>query len=774
MRPKERPRCHLTPSLHRAKPRLANFKIRRNRLFSFVRADWTLFRTVEGLCQKAGIPRELLRSLVLKERADNALDTDTAVQVGETDDGHFFVEDAGPGIDGTPEDIAHLYSISRPLVSTKLLRKPLRGALGNGLRVVASAVLVSQGSLVITTGNRRIVLRPEVDGTTTVVNSKAVKFPHGTRVEIGFGRALPDDGDTLYWARWACQFAKGKIYSGLSSPFWYDVPHFLELFRNAPARKNVREVVARLDGCTGKAGELVAEAGLIRTKCRSITTEQAKKLLLSTRAATDQVSASRLGAIGPDGVLRNSSYAIEHGVAEFGADEPFAQIPFTIEAWAALDKTTSLLGCLNRTPIAGDFNASRRDKTDIDFYGCGLYHTVAKAKADEHFSIVLNVVTPFMPYTSDGKEPDLKPFLSKITAAVSKAVKKARKPPPPPEPSLLPKKRRGRRSQVQEDIYRHELKVFCDKILQIRSTMDFAVGSRGWCYILERHGLRKGDFDDAEKLITDCRKSGDLPLDICAEDASRDAIGVEEIDTLDVSAKADALLDFLIKHGHEGYLPISLWDDLDVYVEVVTEKLDLRNLFEPVCRELHVPITNFKGWSDINARAAIMRRFAYWYARGKKCVLLVCGDHDPGGLHITTKLRKNLDDLTGAMEKNFGIDWKVVGNEENLRIIRFGLNADFIDDNNLTWIDNLETSSGKQLDDEEHADYYKDYVQDYLAEFGVKKCEANALVVEPVIGRQLCRDAILEHVPLAAVQRYERRLARSRKDLKAALAERIG
>ena len=49
---------------------------------------------------------------------------------------------------------------------------------------------------------------------------------------------------------------------------------------------------------------------------------------------------------------------------------------------------------------------------------------------------------------------------------------------------------------------------------------------------LEEHGLGKGDFDNAEKLITACRKSGDLPLDICAEDASREAIGLETIDKL--------------------------------------------------------------------------------------------------------------------------------------------------------------------------------------------------------------------------------------------------
>jgi hypothetical protein len=38
------------------------------------RQDWALFRTVEGLQQKAGVPAGSLRRLALKELADNALD----------------------------------------------------------------------------------------------------------------------------------------------------------------------------------------------------------------------------------------------------------------------------------------------------------------------------------------------------------------------------------------------------------------------------------------------------------------------------------------------------------------------------------------------------------------------------------------------------------------------------------------------------------------------------------------------------------------------------
>jgi hypothetical protein len=41
----------------------------------FEREDWTLFHTVEGLCQRAGVPAKWLRRLVMKELADNGLDT---------------------------------------------------------------------------------------------------------------------------------------------------------------------------------------------------------------------------------------------------------------------------------------------------------------------------------------------------------------------------------------------------------------------------------------------------------------------------------------------------------------------------------------------------------------------------------------------------------------------------------------------------------------------------------------------------------------------------
>jgi hypothetical protein len=387
----------------------------------FERQDWALFRTVEGLQQKAGVPAHKLARLVLKELADNALDAGAHVVVGELG-GVYFVEDDGPGLDGAPEDVARLFSIARPLVSTKLLRLPTRGALGNGLRVAAGAVLASEGTLVVITRDRRIELQPRHDGTTAVVSVTEADFPVGTRVEISFGPALACDSQVaLFWARAAIRLQGGERYTGRSSPWWYDVPHFYELLIAAGATL-VRELVGRLDGCAGaRAGEIVAAAKLARVLCKDVTLSQAAELLATARAVARPVTPERLGAAGAD-AFPDYAYARAVATVEFGP----AAIPVAVEAWVdrCMDGEDFLIGYVNRTPVTGSLHAAR-DKRDFDAFGCGLHHTIAKAPKDVHFSILLNVIAPYVPIVSDGKEPDLFPFLTLITSAVQKAVNKA-------------------------------------------------------------------------------------------------------------------------------------------------------------------------------------------------------------------------------------------------------------------------------------------------------------------------------------------------------------
>ena len=153
----------------------------------------------------------------------------------------------------------------------------------------------------------------------------------------------------------------------------------------------------------------------------------------------------------------------------------------------------------------------------------------------------------------------------------------------------------------------------------------------------------------------------------------------------------------------------------------------------------------------------MMKRFAHWEDQGKRCVLLYCGDHDPGGLHITNFIRSNMADLSRA------VGWS----PENLVINRFGLNVSFINRHRLTWIDNLDTAKGGSLDDPSHNDHYKEYVQSYIEQFGVRKVEANALVSRPAAGRKLCRDAILRYLPANAPDKYQSTLQLPRQKLRA-------
>ena len=313
------------------------------------------------------------------------------------------------------------------MISTKLLRLPTRGALGNGLRVVAGSVLASDGFLVVVTGNRRIELRPEFDGSTTVVSVTPIDFPVGTRIEIGFGPAIPVDPRALDWADVAIRMARGETYTGKSSPHWYDAPQFHELLL-ASGDRPVRDLVENLDGCAGaKADEIVTETGLDRVACEDVSREQAARLLEVARDHTPTVSPKQLGAVGPE-PSSYIAYATSSGIVSFGTGLQ-AKIPFVVEAWAEEDKgcedgnaDTSIVACVNRTPVTGDIRAVH-NKRDINFFGCGLHHTIAKASKDKNFAVWLNITTPYMPITSDGKEPNLIPFFDGISSAVAKAVR---------------------------------------------------------------------------------------------------------------------------------------------------------------------------------------------------------------------------------------------------------------------------------------------------------------------------------------------------------------
>src|SRR6516225_4663922 len=252
---------------------------------------------------------------------------------------------------------------------------------------------------------------------------------------------------------------------------------------------------------------------------------------------------------------------------------------------------------------------------------------------------------------------------------------------------LIPKRSRGRQSAAAQDAYEAQVKEFCRLIEEIRASLDFEVSARGWCYILEEHGATKADFPTIERLFVACRKSGDLPVNVCADDEARAAEHVEALDDETPEEFARGWIEHVRDHVHHQYNPVSLWDDSEYYIEMWVEKIDLKSLFSDICKRYTIPLINIRGRTCLNSRAGTMRRFLQRECQGKTCVLLYCGDHDPSGLQISEEIRSDMESMTGTTGYS------------PLRLIidRFGLNAEFIKRQRLSWTNNLITSSGEDL-----------------------------------------------------------------------------
>lgn len=211
------------------------------------------------------------------------------------------------------------------------------------------------------------------------------------------------------------------IYSRKTSPWWYDSDSFFELLKAAGTR-TVRDVMQDFEGCSGQAGEIASQfRGRVAS---SLTYEEAEELLRLARSSCKTVPPGRLA------LLKNGlsgSYAKEDGTLdqEPGRGSLGAKLPFTVEAWCnrSCDEEDYLTVLVNRTPVTGVMQIERsKEKTAVTIFGCNLGHrfTVGRKPVD----ITINVQIPYMPITSNGKEPDLELFLDAIRNAVRKAAKK--------------------------------------------------------------------------------------------------------------------------------------------------------------------------------------------------------------------------------------------------------------------------------------------------------------------------------------------------------------
>jgi hypothetical protein len=404
----------------------------------YERSDWQLFCDISTLPQKAGCQPAEIVSIALKELVDNSLDHCPDGEVALRHDADWWViEDTGPGID--PERVPSLFCVNRPLLSSKLRRLPLRGMLGNGLRVVTGAVAATNGELVVETRGHRLELEIDrVIGLTRVLSDTAIPVRAGTVVRIKFSE--------LHWnsahgshARIALSVARhGRSYAGPSSPHWYGPRDLLRLFSHVtPPDATVADVCRDL-------GFIVADDRIARTLSLSDATEVLNKL----QDDYQPVPANQLGFIGPDAY--DACYCRREGNAAISG----AKIPFTVEAWAECSRAERGSGdahvflLLNRTSAISARLSGSSGGGRLGLSGCGLSRGADVPTG--RYRVNVSLITPYVQLTGDGKSPDLTPFAAVIMECVQRACRQAhRQMDRPPEPMTI----KDAASSVMRDAY---------------------------------------------------------------------------------------------------------------------------------------------------------------------------------------------------------------------------------------------------------------------------------------------------------------------------------
>jgi hypothetical protein len=156
----------------------------------------------------------------------------------------------------------------------------------------------------------------------------------------------------------------------------------------------------------------------------------------------------------------------------------------------------------------------------------------------------------------------------------------------------------------------------------------------------------------------------------------------------------------------------SKWAGQRYYVEVWVEKDALSDIVALSAEETTVAYYASKGYSSVDALHNAAERMKYWHEKGKDCVIIYLGDHDPTGIHIPRDMAKYMQ-IFGA----------------SVDIRRIALNLEQV----RTY--NPPPNMAKESDTR-----YGEYVR----EFSIKECwELDAL--KPQVIRDLIIDVVNEY-----------------------------
>jgi hypothetical protein len=188
----------------------------------------------------------------------------------------------------------------------------------------------------------------------------------------------------------------------------------------------VRKFVSSFDGCSRRAAELAERYSCKPAK--SLSKPEAEALLRSMQGAVEVVNPSRLGHTS-EGAFPGEYARVASQVMLTRTGGGRLNLPVVVEAWADTDsenEDSDATFMVNGIPCVADAFATHEGKEKTTrVYGCGLNLRIKTGPVRVVFRV--NVITPYMPITSDGKAPHLGIFRTVIHPAMEKARKRAKK-----------------------------------------------------------------------------------------------------------------------------------------------------------------------------------------------------------------------------------------------------------------------------------------------------------------------------------------------------------
>ncbi len=398
--------------------------------------DYLDYLTPDGLTRISGVREKYHIALAIKELVDNAIDSSEGYCSIDWGNNDVSISDEGPGIPGSDEEIAYLFSVNRKTYSTKGERYPRRGYMGRGLRFVAGVVYCYSATLKVSTRGRTLLLEPGEKGTTYKRIAEGDNYEDGTTIYIKFPQNI-DELD-LFWGRLANKLAQGPEYKGYSSPWWYDSRSFHLLLKSIDYRnKKVIHVIKELFGgrYSIKVFDKRIQSLLKQRNAEEITLEDSKEILEKLKMFHKPVKPSRLGYVGRLSYSKRYFYIKKYGYYEKETDdeEESLRIPYIVELWAKpsdelvpdknkyFKKYGEVLFFINKSPVP---------ILPIDIYSDGVIsaeinlrmNCISLKKITEFY---ININTPYLPIVSGSKKPSIPDEINKdIQKLFLKLIKK--------------------------------------------------------------------------------------------------------------------------------------------------------------------------------------------------------------------------------------------------------------------------------------------------------------------------------------------------------------